>query len=148
MIKINNQIFNIKNLERFALKFCKEINKGDIILLKGELGAGKTTFARYLINNFYKLQNIKKPNTIKSPSFPILLTYDLKEFEIYHYDLYRINSPAQLNELVIEENLDQSITLIEWPELILDNEFNKTYYLVEFKINTNSTRFLNVRLFK
>ncbi|MDC1060472.1 tRNA (adenosine(37)-N6)-threonylcarbamoyltransferase complex ATPase subunit type 1 TsaE, partial [Alphaproteobacteria bacterium] len=81
----------ILNLDLEGLKkFCEDVsihlNKGDIIFLSGDLGSGKTTFSRYLINSIYKNQNKEPPNPIKSPSFPILLTYEFNNFEIYHYD--------------------------------------------------------------
>ena len=92
------------NLDLEGLKkFCKDVsinlNKGDIICLSGDLGSGKTTFSRYIINSIYKNQNKEPPNIIKSPSFPILLTYELSNFEIYHYDLYRVSKSSELFDL-------------------------------------------------
>ena len=89
---LDSQILDISETEIYLAKICNNIKQGDLILLKGELGAGKTTFARIIINNLYLLNNIPKPSLINSPTYPILLTYDLNCYEIYHYDLYRINS--------------------------------------------------------
>ena len=108
---------NILNLDLEGLKkFCQEVSlylkKGDIICLSGDLGSGKTTFSRYLINSIYKNQNKEPPYVIKSPSFPILLTYELNNFEIYHYDLYRVSKSSELDHLNIFEELNNSITLL------------------------------------
>ena len=114
---------NILNLDLEGLKqFCEDVSinlkKGDIIFLSGDLGSGKTTFSRYLINSIYINQNREPPYIIKSPSFPILLTYELNNFEIYHYDLYRVSKSSELDHLNIFEELNNTITLVEWPEII------------------------------
>ena len=135
----------ILNLDLEGLKkFCKDVSlnlkKGDIICLSGDLGSGKTTFARFLINTIYKNQNKVPPSIIKSPSFPILLTYEVNKFEIYHYDLYRISKDSELTELNIFEELSNSITLIEWPEIILDKINNYDFYSVNLEIVNECTR--------
>ena len=76
-----SEIADLKNLEVIANKLAKSVSLGDVIFLCGELGSGKTTFSRYLINSIYKNQNKEPPNIIKSPSFPILLTYELSNFD-------------------------------------------------------------------
>ena len=68
-------------------------------MLRGDLGAGKTTFSRFLINNLYEFYDLVKPKSINSPTYPILLTYDLKNYEIYHYDFYRIKNINELEEI-------------------------------------------------
>ena len=68
-------------------------------MLKGELGVGKTTFSRFIINNLHTLNKNKKPSSINSPTYPILLTYDLSAYEIYHYDFYRVKDRKELEEL-------------------------------------------------
>ncbi len=141
----------ILNLDLEGLKkFCKEISinlkKGDIICLSGDLGSGKTTFSRYLINSIYKNQNKKPPNIIKSPSFPILLTYELNDFEIYHYDLYRVSKITDLIHLNIFEELNNSITLIEWPKTILDSLQNYNYFSINFDVLDENTRSLKHNL--
>ena len=112
---------NLEGLKKFCENVSLYLKKGDIICLSGDLGSGKTTFSRYLINSIYKNQNKEPPNIIKSPSFPILLTYELSNFEIYHYDLYRVSKDSELIHLNIFEELNNSITLVEWPETILDS---------------------------
>ena len=142
---------DIFNLDLTGLKkFCEDVSlhlkKGDIICLSGELGSGKTTFSRYLINSIYKSQNKEPPNIIKSPSFPILLTYELSNFEIYHYDLYRVSKSSELIHLNIFEELDNSITLVEWPGMILDSLQNYNYFSINFDILDENTRSLKHNL--
>ena len=119
MRKLSNQILDLREIEKLATNLCKDISVGDICLFQGELGAGKTTFVRLLINNLYLLNNLPKPASINSPTFPILNTYDLNSLQIYHYDLYRIQNLKELEELDFFENLNNNITFIEWPEILL-----------------------------
>ena len=147
MIKLNNEVFNLKELEVFGNKFALELDKGDLILLSGDLGSGKTTFVRFVIQSLYKKNKIKIPKQIRSPSYPILITYPLRYYEIYHYDLYRIKKINELIELDIYENLQNSITFIEWPNIILENLSNQNYYKIDFEIKNQNTRYLNLKLF-
>ena len=144
MINKNKNFYNLNALEIFAKKLSKEFKKGSIIFLKGELGAGKTTLARFIINSLYDTKKIKKPNSIKSPSFPILLTYDLLDIEIFHYDLYRISNISELNELNIEECFSNAITIIEWPDILLNNNFNHNFYLIELEIYNENQRIIKI----
>ena len=125
---------DLNGLEKFCNNLSQNIIVGNLICLFGELGSGKTTFARHLINSIYKNQKKEPPESIKSPSFPILLTYELNNFEIYHYDLYRISKSSELVELNIFEELNNSITLIEWPEIILNSLKDYNYFSVNLSI--------------
>ena len=141
----------ILNLDLEGLKkFCRDVSlylkKGDIICLSGDLGSGKTTFSRYLINSIYQNQNKEPPNIIKSPSFPILLTYELNNLEIYHYDLYRVSKSSELINLNIFEELNNSITLVEWPGIILDSLQNYNYFFIDFNILDENMRSLKHNL--
>ncbi len=132
---------DLKGLESFCQNISLNIKLGDIICLFGELGSGKTTLVRYIINSIYTKNKTKKPKTIKSPSFPILLTYEINNFEIYHYDLYRISKRSELSEINILEELNNSITFIEWPEIIIDDlkkDFN--FYSIDLAIINEHTR--------
>ena len=133
-MKEENITLDLAGLENFCEDVSLKIKVGDIICLFGELGSGKTTFARNLINSIYKRNELEKPLFIKSPSFPILLTYQVNNFEIYHYDLYRISKISELTELNIFEELNNSITLVEWPESILNLLKNYKYYSIHFDI--------------
>ena len=146
LIDQNKNFYNLEDLEILATNLIKELKKGSIVCLKGELGAGKTTFARFIINNFYDSKKIKKPTSIKSPSFPILLTYDLSDIEIFHYDLFRIKTNSELDQLNIEENINNSITLIEWPEIIFEKNFNYKFYLIELIIHNENQRIIKIKM--
>ena len=148
MIISDNKILNIYEIEKFVHNFSKNLKKDDVILLKGELGSGKTTFARSLINELYFINNLPKPKSISSPTYPILLTYDLNSFEIYHYDLYRINNVKELEELDIMDNIKKSITIIEWPKLLLDLPFNHKYYQVNLEIHSENERNIKIEYFE
>ncbi|MDA0968529.1 MAG: tRNA (adenosine(37)-N6)-threonylcarbamoyltransferase complex ATPase subunit type 1 TsaE [Proteobacteria bacterium] len=137
---------NLEGLKKFCENVSLYLKKGDIICLSGDLGSGKTTFSRYLINSIYKNQNKEPPNIIKSPSFPILLTYELSNFEIYHYDLYRVSKNTELIHLNIFEELNNSITLVEWPGTILDSLQNYNYFSIYFDILDENTRILKHNL--
>ena len=137
---------NLKGLESFCEDVSLNLKLGDIICLFGELGAGKTTFVRNLINSIYKRNKLEKPISIKSPSFPILLTYEVNNFEIYHYDLYRISKRNDLSEINIFEELNNSITFIEWPEIILDMLKDYNFYSLNLVIADEDTRIIKHNL--
>jgi len=139
-LKKETLTLDLKGLEHFCENVSLKIKVGDIICLFGELGSGKTTFARNLINSIYKRNKLEKPVSIKSPSFPILLTYKVNNFEIYHYDLYRISKISELTELNIFEELNNSITLVEWPQIIIDSLKNYNYYSINFDIFDENRR--------
>ena len=134
----------LKQLEVIAKTLASKSSIGDIYLLSGELGAGKTTFIRFFINSIFDLNMIKKPNSIKSPSFPILINYPIKNFEVFHYDLYRLKNENEIQELNVIENLKKNITLIEWPQMIIDNFQIDNYFLINLDIVNPSERILKI----
>ena len=144
MHKLTNQILDLPELEKLASNLCKDISIGDIYLFKGELGTGKTTFVRLLINNLYALNNLSKPISINSPTFPILTTYELNSSQIYHYDLYRIKNLFELEELDFFENLHNNITFIEWPEMLISLPLNQKYYLINLDMISETKRKVNI----
>ena len=144
MHKLSNQILDLFELEKLATSFCKDISVGDIYLFQGELGAGKTTFVRLLINNLFVLNNLPKPCSITSPTFPILITYELNSSQIYHYDLYRVKSLKELEELDFFENLNNNITFIEWPEMLISLPLNKNHYLINLDMISETKRKINI----
>ncbi len=144
MHKLSNQIIDLLELEKLSTSLCKDISVGDIYLFQGELGAGKTTFVRLLINNLFVLNNLPKPASINSPTFPILITYELNSSQIYHYDLYRLKSLEELEELDFFENLNNSITFIEWPEMLMSLPLNKNHYLINLDMISETKRKINI----
>ena len=99
-----------KNLAKL---FAQHLKPNDIVLLNGDLGAGKTFFCREVIKYFFS-----ENTSIVSPTFNLLQTYKAPNFTIYHYDLYRLKSPAEIYELGFEEALNGNLILIEWSEII------------------------------
>ena len=144
MQKLSNQILDLRELEKLSTNLCKDISIGNIYLLQGELGAGKTTFVRLLINNLFVLNNLPKPSSITSPTFPILITYELNSSQIYHYDLYRVKSLKELEELDFFENLNNNITFIEWPEMLISLPLNKNHYLINLDMISETKRKINI----
>ena len=98
-------------------KIGKLLSNGDMIFLYGEIGVGKTTFVRGLINNF-EVQRDMNESQILSPTFNIVFDYKIKNLTIMHYDLYRLKNSKDIYELGIFDEIKDHITLIEWPELI------------------------------
>ena len=123
---------------KFARKFSKVLKVGDVVLLHGEIGAGKTTFIRYLINSLEKKNKVKL-GEITSPTFSILNEYEIKNITIRHYDLFRIKDPNEIKNIGIYENIHDFITFIEWPNKI-EKKIKKKYNLY-FKYNSK----LNMR---
>ena len=139
--KIN--ISKEKDTKLVAEKLCKLINVGDFILLTGNLGVGKTTFIKYIINSLQRI-NRQKISEVPSPTFNITNEYQIKKISIKHYDLYRIKNQKELNNLGIQENLKKQITLIEWPEIIKKLKINNSISLI-FKYNKSYTeRYLTI----
>ena len=135
---------NLKQLEVIAEALARKSIIGDIYLLSGELGAGKTTFIRFFINSIFDLNLIKRPDSIKSPSFPILINYPIKNFEVFHYDLYRLKNENEIQELNIVENLKKNITLIEWPQMIINNLQTNNYFFINLEIHNDMKRTIKI----
>ncbi len=96
----------------FGEKIASILKPSDIITLKGDLGAGKTFLTRSIIR-FLCGQDVIVP----SPTFNIVQIYNLSDYAIYHYDLYRLKSENELFELAFDDALNGNITIIEWPEI-------------------------------
>ena len=111
------ELSSIEDTKKFSKNISKIIKKGDIIFLYGEIGVGKTTFVRFLINYLESKNGIKKSD-ILSPTFNIVYDYDIKKIKILHYDLYRLKNYNDILELGMFDNSLDSIKIVEWPELI------------------------------
>ena len=122
--------------------FSNNIKSGDTIFLRGELGVGKTTFIRYLIN-FLQIKNKQSITEISSPTFNLVHEYKLGSLIIKHYDLYRINDEKELNNIGIYEGNSDEITLIEWPEKM--KKYNNNIIDLSFEYDDEfKKRFLNI----
>ncbi|MFL2655559.1 MAG: tRNA (adenosine(37)-N6)-threonylcarbamoyltransferase complex ATPase subunit type 1 TsaE [Alphaproteobacteria bacterium] len=103
-------LYNLSATQNLANSIAPLLQKSDVIALYGELGAGKTSFARALIKKLgYK-------GEVPSPTFTLAQNYNLESLNVWHFDLYRILDPDELIELDIEEAMIQSVLLIEWPQ--------------------------------
>ena len=118
------KIINQNQLNELSINVANKIDLEDCIFLIGEIGVGKTTFARYLINNLQKKNNIRTSHVL-SPTFNIVYDYNVKSHKIMHYDLYRLKSAIEIKELGIFEDSQKTVKIIEWPELIKDKIKNK-----------------------
>ena len=128
------KISSIHDLEKISNKIKKKLTPGDVIFLYGEIGVGKTTFARLLINNYEKEKNLKVSEVL-SPTFNIVFEYDIKKLTIKHYDLYRLKNDSDIKNIGLFEDLEQTITLIEWPELIKEKPSNRIDLFFEYSEN-------------
>jgi tRNA threonylcarbamoyladenosine biosynthesis protein TsaE len=110
--EITQSNIDLYQLESIANKIASNIKVGDIITLTGDLGVGKTTFCRFLINAL-------TDNSVKvtSPTFNILNIYSTKKYNIWHYDLYRLKNESELFELGFEDEINDVISIIEWPDI-------------------------------
>jgi len=106
-----------KKTEELASQLSERLKPGNIVFLYGEMGVGKTTFVRYLINEFQNNDSLELTE-VTSPTFNLLNEYQLNKIKINHYDLFRIKSNRDIKNLDLFENNNSSITLIEWPEII------------------------------
>ncbi|MEQ9116147.1 MAG: tRNA (adenosine(37)-N6)-threonylcarbamoyltransferase complex ATPase subunit type 1 TsaE [Rickettsiales bacterium] len=109
----NIQISSESELKNFVKTFAKKVGSQDCITLVGDLGVGKTTLSKYLIQEFFPDQSVT------SPTFPIVNHYQTKEKSIYHYDLYRVKDPQELEEIGFEDSIGKGLVLIEWPEIAI-----------------------------
>ena len=106
-----------KDTKEFAENFLSKVKPNYIVFVYGEMGVGKTTFIKYLVNGFQH-KNEVKITEVTSPTFNLLNQYDVNKFVINHYDLFRLKNDGELKSLdLFEDNLN-TITLIEWPEII------------------------------
>ena len=121
-----------KNTEELAAKFLNKIKPGDIIFLYGEIGVGKTTFVRYLVNKFQK-ENKLEITEVTSPTFNLLSEYQINQIKINHYDLFRLKSPEEINNIDLFGDSKNSITLIEWPQMIKEKPKNLIELFFEYE---------------
>ena len=111
------QLKSLEDTQNFSRNISKIIREGDIIFLYGEIGVGKTTFVRFLINHLEDIKKIKNSDVL-SPTFNIVYDYDVGSVKILHYDLFRLKKYKDISQLGMFETSKDSIKIIEWPELI------------------------------
>ena len=125
-----------------AKNFSKTLIKGDIVFFHGEIGVGKTTFIRHLINNLQKLSKIHITE-VTSPTFNLVNEYDVGNFILQHYDLYRLTNSSEIKNIGLFENEDV-VTLVEWPEKIKKSIDRKIDLFFEYSDDLNK-RYLTIK---
>ena len=117
-------IKSLEQLNSFSKKVADRLEGKDCIFLTGEIGVGKTTFTRFLINYLQKKEGLNTTEVL-SPTFNLLYEYDFKKYKIMHYDLYRLTNEKEVNNLHIFQENEDAIKIIEWPSLIKIPIFDK-----------------------
>lgn len=134
-----NVLQNETEMNVFSEEFSRKLTGGEVIFLNGDLGAGKTTFTRGL------LKGLGYEGRVKSPTFTIMEPYELKDRHLYHYDLYRIADPSELEYLGLRDQLNGSdILVVEWPDRaggLLKPDIN-----ISIEIGQNQSRRIDVIL--
>ena len=144
-IAIKNSKIDISSEEttkELAKDLTHYLKGGEIIYLYGEMGVGKTTFVRHLINQFQKNKKLHITE-VTSPTFNLLNEYVINDLVIKHYDLFRLKDESEITNLDLFENNQNTITLIEWPQLISKNKSIKTIDLIfsyENELNNRSVK--------
>ena len=121
----------LDDTQNFSNKISKIVGGSDVIFLYGEIGVGKTTFVRFLINNLEAENGIKKSD-ILSPTFNIVYEYDIGDIKIFHYDLYRLKNYKDILQLGLFEISNNHIKIVEWPELIKSKPKNRIDILFKY----------------
>ena len=134
-----------KLTKELAKEFTKYLKGGEFVFLYGEMGVGKTTFVKYFINEYQKI-NYLTQTEITSPTFSLLNEYQVKDIRIKHYDLFRINRKEDINNLDIFEKDNKLITLIEWPQLIADKQDIKFITLTFNYLNQLNDRTVDIKV--
>ena len=134
-----------KLTKELAKEFIKYLKGGEFIFLYGEMGVGKTTFVKYFINEYQKINNLTQTE-ITSPTFSLLNEYQVKDIRIKHYDLFRINRKEDINNLDIFEKDNKLITFIEWPQLIADKQDIKFITLTFNYLNDLNDRSVDIKV--
>ena len=122
--------YNLSQIDTISKKILSNLSNTDCIFLFGELGSGKTTFTRSLINGLQEKNKVNKTEVL-SPTFNLLYEYEIKSLKVMHYDLYRLEAIKEVDQLGIFENSENALTIVEWPEKIKKNVENRleiTFY--------------------
>jgi len=129
----------VQDTEKFANVIASLIKKHDLILLKGGLGSGKTTFARSIINSKHFANDVQ--NIVPSPTFSLLQIYEFNDRIIGHADLYRVQNREEITVLDLQKIVDEGALIVEWPEII-DSTISANILNINFEIQNNALNLL------
>ena len=135
------QLKSIEDTKKFSEKISKIIKNGDIIFLYGEIGVGKTTFVRFLINHLEDIKKIQNSDVL-SPTFNIVYDYIIGDLKIQHYDLYRMENFKDISQLGMFETSNDFIKIIEWPELIKVKPKDRIEILFDYLNNSRKAKII------
>ena len=130
---------SLDHLNQISKTVSQKLINGDCIFLIGEIGVGKTTFTRCLINNLQNQKGLKETEVL-SPTFNLLYEYEIKDLKIMHYDLYRIKKANELDHLGIFSENEKTVKIIEWPDLIKTPLTNKLEIHLKYGKNDNERK--------
>ena len=136
---------SLDQLTQISSKIITKIKKKDCILLFGEIGVGKTTLTRAMINNLQN-QNKVEETEVLSPTFNIVYEYEIGEFKIMHYDLYRLKTERDIQQLGIFDQSINNIKVIEWAEIIKDKPDDRLEIYMFYE-KENNVRKINFKGF-
>ena len=111
------KVKSLEDTKNLANNISKVINSGDVIFIFGEIGVGKTTLTRFIINYLESKNGIRESDVL-SPTFNIVYDYDIGNIKVLHYDLYRLKNYKDISQLGMFETAKNYIKIVEWPELI------------------------------
>jgi len=111
------KVKSLEDTKNLANNISKVINSGDVIFIYGEIGVGKTTLTRFIINYLESKNGIRESDVL-SPTFNIVYDYDIGNIKVLHYDLYRLKNYKDISQLGMFETAKNYIKIVEWPELI------------------------------
>ena len=133
------QLKSLEDTQNFSKNISKIICTGDIIFLYGEIGVGKTTFVRFIINYLENKNGIKNSEVLR-PTFNIVYDYDIGNIKVLHYDLYRLKNYKDISQLGMFETSKDHIKIIEWPELIKPKPKDRIDILFQYSKLINSRK--------
>ena len=130
---------SLDHLNLLSKKVANNLAEKDFIYLIGEIGVGKTTFTRNIINYLQEINGLKATEVL-SPTFNLLYEYDIKNIKILHYDLYRIKEEKELKQLDIFSDNLSAIKITEWPNIIKTPLSNKLEIYLDYTSNENQRK--------